>query len=109
MAPGCTIRTLRTTGRWTRDGLVKELEVRGFTVESISGLVGPLAWTTQFRLFGLRHALLTIPVLGRCLVPLVACLLNLRMVVEDAITPNTIRQENAAIYVVLARKARDET
>jgi SAM-dependent methyltransferase len=95
--------------RWTRTGLLKELEVRGFTVESISGLIGPLAWTTQFRLLGLRHALQTIPVLGRCLVPLLACLLNLRMVVEDAITPNAIRQDNAAIYVVLARKARAET
>ena len=41
--------------RWTADGLVREIEAHGFTVERITGLIGPLAWTTQFRLLGYRE------------------------------------------------------
>src|SRR5690606_18285456 len=37
--------------RWTRDGLIRDLEMRGFEIESIDAAVGPLAWTTQFRTF----------------------------------------------------------
>jgi SAM-dependent methyltransferase len=89
--------------RWTRDGLVQELETRGFAVERITGLTGPVAWTTQFRLLGYREALRRLPVIGAPLVALLALVMNLRMEVEDAVTPEAIRQDNACVYVVLAR------
>lgn len=90
--------------RWTREGLIRELEARGFDVEKVAGVVGPLAWTTQFRLLGIREALLKLPLLGAALSHAVACLMNLRMALEDWITPEAIREVNASVYVTLSRK-----
>src|SRR5262245_485168 len=92
--------------RWTKDGLVREIEAQGFTVERITGLVGPLAWTTLFRLLGYREVLRRIPVLGPLVVPPLAVLMNARMELEDAITPAAIRETNASVYVVIARPAQ---
>jgi len=89
--------------RWTQDGLVNEIESHGFLIEHITGIMGPLAWTTQFRLLGYREVLRKIPVLGSLLLPPLIVAMNLRMEVEDAITPDAIRQTNACIYVVVAR------
>ena len=89
--------------RWTEDGLTAELVARGFHVERITGLMGPLAWTTQFRLLGFRHVLLQLPLLGPLLLPFLTMAMNLRMELEDAVTPPAIRQSNACIYVVVAR------
>jgi SAM-dependent methyltransferase len=92
--------------RWTRDGLIGELSERRFEVEFVEGLVGPLAWTTQFRLLGFHEVLRKIPYLGRLILFPIACLMNLRMVLEDAITPTSIRETNACVYMTLSRKAR---
>ena len=91
--------------RWTVDGLVKEIETHGFTVDRITGLMGPLAWTTQFRLLGYREVLRRIPVIRATVVPVLNTLMNLRMELEDAVTPASIRQANASVYVVVARPA----
>jgi SAM-dependent methyltransferase len=88
--------------RWTRDGLVNEIEMHGFTVERITGLMGPLAWTTQFRLLGYRDVLRRIPVVRASVLPVLIALMNARMEIEDAITPRDIRETNASIYVVVA-------
>lgn len=90
--------------RWTRDGLVRELEVRGFEIQAVRAIVGPLAWTTQFRLLGVREVLRRIPVLGPLLFKPWAVLTNLKMTLEDAITPAWIRDDNACKYLILARK-----
>jgi SAM-dependent methyltransferase len=90
--------------RWTRDGLIGELQHRGFRVELVDAVVGPLAWTTEFRLLGIHHFLQNLPFVGRLMLIPVICLMNLRMVVEEAITPSSIREANACIYVTLSRK-----
>jgi SAM-dependent methyltransferase len=90
--------------RWTRDGLVTELTTRGFAVEQITGLVGPLAWTTQFRALGFHRLLSTIPIFGPALAAVVGSFMNARMWVEDRITPTEWTETNAAVYVVVARK-----
>lgn len=90
--------------RWTRDGLVRELETRGFEIQLVSAVVGPAAWTTQFRLLGLREVLLGIPVVGRFLLYPIACVMNLWMALEDRITPAPVRELNASVYVTLSRK-----
>jgi SAM-dependent methyltransferase len=89
--------------RWTADGLVREIESHGFEVERITGLMGPLAWTTQFRLLGYREVLRRVPLLGALVVPPLCCAMNVRMALEDAITPESIRHDNASVYVVAAR------
>jgi len=91
--------------RWTVDGLTREIESHGFVVERITGVVGPLAWTTQFRLLGYREALRRVPMFGALVLPFLATLMNVRMEIEDAVTPAAIRQTNACIYVVIARHA----
>lgn len=91
--------------RWTRDGLAKEVAERGFTLQHLEGVVGPLAWTTQIRLLGWREGLRRIPLAGPILLVPIVALANLRMVLEDAITPASARESNACVYVVLARKA----
>jgi SAM-dependent methyltransferase len=89
--------------RWTRDGLVKELETRGFAVTECAPVVGPLAWTTQIRLLGYREAARRVPVLGPAVLAPLAMLMNLRMVIEDAVTPAAVTAGNAAVYVTVSR------
>lgn len=95
--------------RWTSDGLTCEIESRGFIVEQIVGIMGPLAWTTQFRLLGYREVLRLIPVVRELLLPVLVAMMNARMVIEDAITPASIRQSNACVYLVVARPIAGST
>lgn len=94
--------------RWTRDGLVKELESRGFKVESIVGIVGPLAWTTQFRALGYHRVLNRIPIVGPLASGVVCSFMNFRMWLEDMVTPAKLVQDNASVYVVVAVQQTDE-
>lgn len=93
--------------RWTRDGLRAELESRGLEIVAFRGLLGPLAWTTQIRALGFRHVLLAIPVV-RLITPLVIWLMNVRIAVEEIVTPDAIREENASIYVALCRRRESD-
>lgn len=88
--------------RWTRPGLLGELEERGFSIISVRSLVGPLAWTTQFRALGWHHLLSSIPVVGMSLSAISNTMHFLRMNVEDAITPRQWIVDNAAVYLVVA-------
>jgi hypothetical protein len=90
--------------RWTCWGLRHELEQHGFCVEAQHGCVGPLAYTTQVRLQMIRGALyqlgsVTSPIIGLCSLGA-----QLKMMVEDWITPGRVREENSAIYAVGARR-----
>ena len=89
--------------RWTRDGLCRELESRGFEVVAIRPVVGPLAWTTQFRTLAYHRVLSALGGLGRLVASGVCLLMYLRMRVEDRVTPKSLRDSNAAVYVVTAR------
>lgn len=91
--------------RWTREGLVAELSSRGFEITQIMGLVGPLAWTTQFRALGFHRLLSSLPIVGAAASAFVCTIFHLRMKLEDWLTPAAWVQSNAAVYVVVARKA----
>lgn len=96
--------------RWTREGLIRELEENGFIVRSIETAVGPLAWTTQFRAFGYSHVLGKAGLPGRFIASLICLFMNIRMALEDIITPKYLRDTNAAIYIMdlsLAEQAHD--
>ncbi len=94
--------------RWTREGLIGELETRGFNVDEIFGLVGPLAWTTQFRALGYHRLLSAVPLFGAISAALVSCFMHGRMWLEDKLTPSEWVQSNAAIYLLVATKASVE-
>jgi SAM-dependent methyltransferase len=88
--------------RWTRTGLIHEIEARGFRVVNDEALVGPLAWTTVFRLLGYCYVLRRIPVLGGIVEYGLAAMMNLRAAIEDRLTPRQITRDNACIYLVQA-------
>lgn len=92
--------------RWTRDGLREELCSRGFDVVSMTPIVGPLAWTTQFRSLAYHHVLSRLPVFGKMLSAFVCTFMNIRMKIEDRVTPKAQLANNAAVYIVLARVSR---
>lgn len=91
--------------RWTRTGLAADLESRGFKIEQMQALVGPLATTTIVRLTGYVFVLRRIPVLGGFLSGALSLLMNGRALLEDAITPTQMIEDNACIYWVRARLA----
>lgn len=90
--------------RWTRDGLLRELTSRGFAILDTWSVVGPLAWTTQFRTLAYHHLLKRLGPLGKVLSGLLCLLMYARMVLEDRITPQDLISNNAAVYLVMARR-----
>lgn len=89
--------------RWTRTGLIGDISAHGFEVEDIQAVMGPLATTTILRLTGFAYVLRRLPVIGKPLAAMLAVVMNLRAMAEDAITPQQMRMDNACIYWVRAR------
>ncbi|MCB2089571.1 MAG: class I SAM-dependent methyltransferase [Sphingomonadaceae bacterium] len=93
--------------RWTRTGLIHDLEARGWVVDQCQSIVGPLAWTTLIRLTGYCFALRKLPLLGRPIAAMLAALMNCRAVIEDAVTPHGIKHDNGCVYLLRARPASE--
>ena len=90
--------------RWTAEGLRREVESRGFRVQRMEAVVGPLAWTTVFRSLGVAQFLKNIPLAGRPLAGATALVYNVRAWLEDRITPPAITAVNACTYIALFRR-----
>ena len=91
--------------RWTRTGLVTDIEARGFRVETIDAIAGPLATTTLIRLAGYAFFLRRLPLVGRTLAGLLAIVMNARAWLEDRVTPEALRRDNGCIYITRCVKA----
>ncbi|MBV1831303.1 class I SAM-dependent methyltransferase [Komagataeibacter sp. AV436] len=89
--------------RWTRTGLIHDLETRGLHGKEMRGFVGPLATTTMLRLTGYAYVLRKLPVVGRFLARIIAVIMNLRGLMEDCITSAQMCMDNACVYWVKAR------
>ena len=89
--------------RWTRQGLVSEIEANGFEVVDCVPIVGPLAWTVLVRLTCAAFALRRIPAVGPALAGALAAVTNLRAWLEDAVTPKWVSADNACVYLTLSR------
>ena len=74
------------------------------SVRETVAIAGPLATSTIIRLTGFAYALRKLPVVGPALTMVLATVMNLRALVEDRITPATIRDDNACVYLVRAVK-----
>jgi SAM-dependent methyltransferase len=94
--------------RWTREGLLAELALRGFEVVECVPVLGPLAWTTIVRLTCIAVALRRVPLLGSGLAAVVALVMNLKASAEDWITPAWVTKDNACVYVTLSRQSQSE-
>lgn len=92
--------------RWTREGLIAELELHRFEVIDCIPVVGPLAWSTMVRLTCLAVALRRLPLMGNSLAAATAVVMNLRATAEDWITPAWVTKNNACVYVTLSRRSR---
>lgn len=91
--------------RWTRTGLKEEIEMRGFLVEEITAIVGPLATTTLIRLTSFAWVLRRIPLIGKIVANTLAIVMNLRALIEDYLTPETVTEYNGCVYMAQCRKA----
>jgi SAM-dependent methyltransferase len=91
--------------RWTRTGLVAELEKRGLVTDEIFAVMGPLATTTVIRSSGFAFVARKLPLLGPLIAGCMAVIMNVRAWLEDRITPAGMRNDNACVYLVRARKA----
>jgi SAM-dependent methyltransferase len=89
--------------RWTIDGIRYEFETAGFEVESAHTAVGPLAQTTHLRAVLLGGMLRRVPVLGSLRYALYG-IANLKMAIEDRITPKSARDLAPSLVIVVARK-----
>jgi SAM-dependent methyltransferase len=92
--------------RWTRTGLKIEIERHGFIVREMHSIVGPLATTTMVRLTGFSFFLKRIPLIGDLLSGMLAVIMNVRGLIEDAITPTTISADNGSVYLTLCEPAQ---
>jgi SAM-dependent methyltransferase len=92
--------------RWTREGLLNDISVRGFEVTECVPVVGPLAWTTMVRLTCASYPLRGVPVVGKAAARLLAIVMNAKAWIEDRITPAWVTKDNACVYVTLSRKAK---
>src|SRR5438270_9537135 len=90
--------------RWTRTGLVNEIEARGFVVHGIDPIVGPLATTTLIRVAGYAFLLRRLTIAGKFLAGFVTVLMNLRAWLEEQLTPEQFRSDNACVYITDCEK-----
>lgn len=89
--------------RWTVDGLPYECELAGFKVESIRTAVGILACATHMRSHVIGRVLQRVPVL-RWLRLFVYFLANVRMGIEDFVTPRKAMKLHPQLVMLFARK-----
>lgn len=89
--------------RWTREGLLAEIARHGFETTQCIPVLGPLAWTTVLRLICGYQACLRVPLVGRALASALAVVMNARCYLENLITPDWVRRDNACVYVTLSR------
>jgi SAM-dependent methyltransferase len=92
--------------RWTRAGLINDIEARAFSVREIEAIVGPLGTTTMIRLTGFAFFLRRLPIIGHLLASLLAAIMNVRGWIEELITPETIRADNGCVYMTYCERIR---
>jgi SAM-dependent methyltransferase len=89
--------------RWTRDGLVRQIETAGFTVQSVNGVMNLAAVGLQLFQDGLSGAL---PRFVR--LPFVY-LMNRAMAIVDRMGSDASRNRDACVFIVRALKSGDAT
>ncbi len=90
--------------RWTCMGLKYLLEKYGFEVEMSVPILGQLALTSQLRLSFFNSFANMTGAAGRLLLAPVALIYQLKMMIEDAITPERVKERDSAIFLMAARK-----
>lgn len=97
----------RDLWRWTAEGMAEEMTRNGFRPLTLRGVVGPLGWTDQIRMSAVRRAANALPIVGPVCAAILTTILNVKIAIEDGCTPNSIRQRDPAIIVVVAEPVQD--
>ncbi len=97
----------RDLWRWTPEGMREELIRNGFFPLAIRGVVGPLGWTDQIRMSAVRRVANALPGIGNFCASVMTAILNMKIAIEDGCTPDSIRQRDPAIIVVVAQPIQD--
>jgi SAM-dependent methyltransferase len=91
--------------RWTREGLTKILNANGFEIVEVQWNIGMLAYSCQLRVQCWKGMLRDKGVLASFVLRCVSAVYQQLMKIADRITPDHIGRDNAAIYIMVARKA----
>ena len=90
--------------RWTCMGLKYLLEKSGFSVENSIPVLGQFALTSQLRLSFYNSFANMIGFAGKILLTPVAVLYQIKMMIEDKLTPQRVKERDSAIFLMVAKK-----
>ncbi len=90
--------------RWTIMGLRHLLESYGFEVEGSVPILGQLALTSQLRLSFFNSFANMLGGFGRILLAPISLVYQFKMMIEDMITPQRVKDRDSAIFLMIARK-----
>ncbi len=90
--------------RWTSIGLRNLLEKNNFEVVDCTPILGQLALTSQLRINFYYSSAAFIGTLGKILLAPVAFIYQIKMMLEDFITPKRVKERDSAIFLMLAKK-----
>jgi len=90
--------------RWTKVGLEREITGAGFRVVKTTELLSAPAWVVQFAALALDNVLRRAPIPSIVRSGVAHCS-NTMVRLVDAVAPESLRANNAAVYVVVAEPA----
>lgn len=90
--------------RWTRSGLEKIVTDAGFRCIKSDWIMGMLAYSTMLKLQCMKGLCEKVDYIEKYLFPVFSVPSQLLMMAEDLLLPNSIAKDNAALYVILAKK-----
>ncbi|EKE21765.1 MAG: methyltransferase type 11 [uncultured bacterium] len=89
--------------RWTRNGLVKEVENYGFKCLKVYPILGPFASASQFTILLLAEKLQSRKLLSRLSLFIISLVANALIWLEDKLFPQT-EISDASLFVICAKK-----
>jgi len=90
--------------RWTSIGLKNLLRKFQFEIVDFVPIVGQLAVTSQLRLSFYNSFANTLGIVGKIILAPVSFLYQIKMMLEDLITPQRVKERDSAIYLVVGKK-----
>ena len=93
--------------RWTHLGLKHLLKTYGFEVEECIPVLGQLAVTSQLRITFYSSFAAMLGTAGKIIFAPLSLLYQLKMMIEDFITPKRVKERDSAIFLMISKKKID--
>lgn len=90
--------------RWTSVGIKHLLRKFNFEILEFIPILGQLALTSQLRLSFFNSFAEMIGVIGKILLAPISILYQIKMKLEDLVTPRRVKERDSAIYLIVALK-----